>query len=66
MIRTYFDIMADTAGYSVVERSIVRFEYRSDDNNLYNRKLHGGVNIVWRHLHNIMKNTTVFEGYNWK
>ncbi len=37
MIRTYFDIMADTAGYSVVERSIVRFEYRSDDNNLYNR-----------------------------
>ncbi len=25
-----------------------------------------GVDVVWRYLHNIMKNTTVFEGYKLK
>ncbi len=29
-------------------------------------QLHGGVDVVWRHLHNIMKNATVFKGYNLK
>ncbi len=29
-------------------------------------KLHGGIDGVSRHIHNIMKNTTVFEGYSLK
>ncbi len=29
-------------------------------------QLHWGFDVMWRDLHNIMKNITVFEGYNLK
>ncbi len=49
MMHTYINIMADTAGFGVY---------------CVQPQLHRGVAVMWRHLHNIMKNTTVFEGYN--
>ncbi len=51
MMHTYINIMADTAGFGVY---------------CVQPQLHRGVAVMWRHLHNIMKNTTVFEGYNLK
>ncbi len=60
MMRTYFDIMVGTAGYSVVERSI-NFPAWIGPMILTVQLLHGGVNVMWRHLHNIRKNSSVFE-----
>ncbi len=60
MMRTYLDIMVGTAGYSVVERSI-NFPAWIGPMILTVQLLHGGVNVMWRHLHNIRKNTSVFE-----
>ncbi len=60
MMRTYVDIMVGTAGYSVVERSI-NFPAWIGPMILTVQLLHGGVNVMWRHLHNIRKNTSVFE-----
>ncbi len=60
MMRTYLDIMVGTAGYSVVEQSI-DFPAWIGPMILTVQLLHGGVNVMWRHLHNIRKNTSVFE-----
>ncbi len=60
IMRTYLDIMVGTAGYSVVERSI-NFPAWIGPMILTVQLLHGGVNVMWRQLHNIRKNTSVFE-----
>ncbi len=61
MMHTYFDIMADTAvfGGRTVHCPVWIIA-------TVQPQLHRGVDVMWRHLHNIMKNTTVFEGDNLK
>ncbi len=61
MMHTFFDIMAHTAGFGgrtlhcpVLIIATVQ------------PQLHRGFDVMWRDLHNIMKNITVFEGYNLK
>ncbi len=66
MMRTYLD----TGGHCWIRWSNCPLSdlNRSNDDNLatVQQQLHGGIDGVSRHIHNIMKNITVLEGYSLK
>ncbi len=55
-----FDIIADTAGFGGQTIHCPVWIIAT-----VQPQLHTGVDVMWRHFHNIMKNTTVFDKTWW-